>query len=358
MIHISVYLRFDMIVYIICDTYYIEMGYACMAKVSDEIIIRGKKIKNRIVMPPMVCFSFKGDNGGMYGEQYVDHYTKRAKGGTGLIIVQATPVAGAAEQLGVWSDEQMKPLEKIAQNCHSYGSTVMMQLSCGDVDVNELSREQIHKMQSDCIAAAAKAIQAGFDGVEYHFAHGYTLCRFLDPTFNKRKDSYGGALENRIRFLTEIMHPIRETVGEDSIISVRMGGNIPDVAGAIDVAKAFEELGIDLLHVSFGMEEPAGDVPADFKCSTIVFNGSEIKKHVTIPVIAVSEIFTGEQANFLIENDYVDFAAVGRGIYADENWANKVLAKEPIQQCRNCGGSIRKCLWFTDHTKCPAKKIS
>ena len=334
------------------------MGYDCMSKLADEIIIRGKKIKNRIVMPPMFCFTFTGDNGGMYGEQYVEHYTKRAKGGTGLIIVQATSVVGAAKQIGVWSDEQMKPLEKIAQNCHSYGSTVMMQLSCGDIDINELSIEQIHTMQEDCIAAAARAKQAGFDGSEYHFAHGYTLCRFLDSTFNKRTDNYGGALENRIRFLTEIMPQVREAVGEQFIVSVRMGGNIPDVAGAIDVAKAFEEAGIDLLHISFGMEQPTNAVPTGFKCSAIAFNASEIKKHVNIPVIAVSEIFTGQQAKFLVENEYVDFVAIGRGIYADENWANKVLADEPIQQCRNCGGSSRKCMWFVDHTKCPAQKIS
>lgn len=329
-----------------------------MRKLSDEIIIRGKKIKNRIVMAPMVCFSFKGDNGGMYGEQYVDHYTKRAKGGTGLIIIQATSVVDAAKQLGVWSDEQMKPLEKIAQNCHSYGSTVMMQLACGDVNINELSADQIHTMQKDCIAAAAKAKHAGFDGSEYHFAHGFTLCRFLDPTFNKRTDNYGGTLENRLRFLTEIMPQIREAVGESFIVSVRMGGNIPDLAGAIEVAKAFEKAGIDLLHISFGMKGPTNTVPADFKCSTIVFNGSEIKKHVDIPVIAVSEIFTAEQAKFLIENEYVDFVAIGRGMFADENWANQVLADASIAQCCNCGGSSRKCSWFTDHTKCPAKKLS
>jgi 2,4-dienoyl-CoA reductase-like NADH-dependent reductase (Old Yellow Enzyme family) len=278
-------------------------------------------------------------------------------GGTGLIIVQATSVVGAAKQSGVWSDEQLKPLEKIAQNCHSDGSTVMMQLSCGDIDINELSIEQIHIMQQDCIAASARARKAGFDGSEYHFAHGYTLCRFLDPTFNKRTDNYGGTLENRIRFLTEIVPQVREAVGEDFIVSVRMGGNIPDVIGAIDVAKAFEEAGIDLLHISFGMREPANAIPVDFKCSIIAFNASAIKKNVKIPVIAVSEIFTGEQAKFLLENEYVDFAAIGRGIYADENWANKVLAGEPIQQCCNCGGSSRKCLWFVDHTKCPAKKI-
>lgn len=334
------------------------MNYERIRKLSDEIMIRGKKIKNRIVMPPMVCFTFKGDNGGRYGEQHVEHYTKRAKGGTGLIIMQATSVLGAEEQLGVWSDEQMKPLETIASNSHSDGSIVMMQLYCEDVNINEVSVEQIHAMQVDCIAAAARAKQAGFDGVEYHFAHGYTLCRFLDPISNTRNDSYGGTLENRIRILSEIIPNIREAVGEDFILSVRMGGNIPDGAGAIEVAKALEVAGIDLLHISLGMREPVNIVPANFKGSIIAYNGSEIKKHVHIPVIAVSEIFTAEQAKFLVENNYVDLIAVGRGLFADENWANKALAGESVNQCLNCGGTSRKCLWFVDHTKCPARKSS
>lgn len=307
-------------------------------------------------MPPMVCFSFKGDNGGRYGEQHVSHYTQRAKGGTGLIIIQATSVLGAGKQLGVWSDEQIAPLKAIAQNCRSYGSTVMMQLYCEDENINEVSAEQINSMQVDCIAAAAMAKQAGFDGVEYHFAHGYTLCRFLDPISNQRNDRYGGSLENRVRIITEIIPEIRKVAGEDFIISARMGGNIPDVPGAIEVAKALEEAGIDLLHISFGMQEPTDAVPANFKGSIIAYNGSEIKKHVNIPVIAVSGIVTGEQGKFLVENDYVDLVAIGRGLFADENWANKILADEPIHQCHSCGDTLRKCLWFVDHTKCPARK--
>ncbi len=325
-----------------------------MPKLSDPVIIRGKKIKNRIVMPPMVCFSFKGDHGGMYGEQHVDHYTRRARGGAGLIIVQSTPVLGAVEQLGVWSSGQGEPLEAIARNCHGYGSVAMVQLSCGNVDINELAVEQIHRMQADCIAAAASAKQAGFDGVEYHFAHGFTLCKFLDPEFNKRADSYGGALQNRVRVITEIIPQIRGAVGEGFIISVRMGGNIPDVAGAAEVAKALEKAGIDLLHISFGMNMPANAVPAGFNGSAIAYNGSEVKKQVHIPVIGVGEITTAEQAKFLIENGCLDLVAVGRGMLADEKWANEVLADEPVNQCRHCGDNSRGCLWFDDHTQCPA----
>ncbi len=360
----SGYLTVDMVITMIISNESISEKIAInlkgegesMSLLSDGIIIRGKKIKNRIVMPPMVCFSFRGDNGGTYGKQHIEHYTQRAKGGAGLIIIQATAVFGAAKELGVWSGEQMKPLEIIAENCHNYDAAVMIQLHCGDQNINALSADQIRDMQADCIAAAVRGKQAGFDGVEYHFAHGYTLCKFLDPVFNQRSDNYGGTLENRLRIFTEILPQIRQSVGVDFIISVRMGGNIPDTTGAIDVAKAFEAAGVDLLHISSGMERPAGEVPAGFNGSMIAYNGSEIKKKVNIPVITVSEIFTATTAKFLIENNYVDLVAIGRGMLADENWANNVLTGKTVNQCRNCGrGNVGNCSWFVDHTQCPAR---
>lgn len=327
-----------------------------MSKLSDSFVIRGKHIKNRIVMPPMVCFSFTGDNGGVYGQQHVEHYTARSKGGAGLLIVQATVVDGAASNAGAWTREQLMILRSIAENCHSYGAAVMVQLALTDVDSNSLSTKQLQNLQADMVAAVQKAYEAGFDGVEMHFAHGYTLNKLLDPVYNKRTDEYGGSLKNRTRFLTGIVPLLRGKTGENFIISVRMGGNVPDLAGAIETAKVWEKCGIDLLHISFGMQQPDNEKPADFKGTTIAYNASEIKKHVNLPVIAVSEITTGEQAKYLIENDYADFAAVGRGMFADENWANKVLNNEPVNKCRHCGRAIIGCLWFSDHTKCPARK--
>ncbi len=326
-----------------------------MPKLSDPLVIRGKQIKNRIVMPPMVCFSFQGDHGWVYGQQYVDHYAKRAQGGAGLIIVQSTPVGGATEKLGVWSDEQRGPLEAIAGNCHRCGAVAMIQLSCGNVDINRLTVEQIHRMQADCVAAAEVAKQAGFDGVEYHFAHGFTLCKFFDPGFNRRTDDYGCSLSNRVRMITEMLPRIRELVGQDFIVGVRMGGNIPDIAGAADVAGALEKAGVDLLHISFGMTIPINAVPDGFNGSAITYNGSQVKKQVNVPVIGVYEIDPG-RAKFLIENGYLDLVAVGRGMLADENWANKVLAGEAVNECRRCGDNTRGCRWFDDHTQCPARE--
>lgn len=327
-----------------------------MSKLSDAFIIRGKQIKNRIVMPPMMCFTFQGDNGGIYGRQHVDHYTARARGGAGLIIVQATFVAGAANDTGVWSRKQLAPLKAIAANCRRYGAAVMLQLALSDMDSNTLTLEQLQAFQADTVAAAQKAYEAGFDGIEMHFAHGYTLNKLLDPTYNKRTDRFGGSLENRARFLTEIIPQLRAGTGENFILCVRMGGNVPDLAGAIETARLWEKSGIDLLHISFGMQAPVNEKPADFAGTVMAYNASEIKKHVHLPVIAVSGITTAMQASYLIENDYVDFVAVGRGMFADENWANKVLNNEPVDECRHCGGSARGCFWFTDHTKCPARK--
>lgn len=288
-----------------------------MVKITDELVIRGNYIKNRIVMPPMVTFSFHGDNGAYFGKQHVEHYTKRAKGGAGLIIVQATSVFGALDSTGMWTKGDIEALKQIVNNCHECGSMIMLQLSCWNLDINELSIADIHSMQMSMKQAALRACEIGFEGVEYHFAHGFTLCKFLDAFYNGRADQYGGDAINRTRILTEILPEIRKNTNENFIIGVRKGEYLPESKDGIEVAKIFEKAGIDLLHISFGMQPPVNPVPEGFICSAITYSGCKIKEEVSIPVIAVNEIRTEEQVRFLIENAYVDFAAIGRGMLAD-----------------------------------------
>jgi len=303
------------------------------------------------VMPPMVTFSFHGDNGSYYGKQHIEHYTKRAKGGAGLIIVQATSVFGAVDSTGMWSAGDISALKQSASNCHEYSAIVMMQLHCGNFDINELSAEDVHSMQRNMTQAAIRACEMGFDGVEYHFAHGYTLCKFLDASYNRRTDQYGGDALNRARVLTQILPEIRNNTHKNFIVSVRIGEYLPESEDGIEAAKTFEKAGIDLLHISFGMKPPTNPVPYGFICSPITYSGCKIKKEVKIPVIAVNEIRTEEQVRFLIENDYVDFAAVGRGMLADPDFANHVINGEPVNKCLGC----ERCFWFTDSTLCPAE---
>lgn len=253
----------------------------------------------------------------------------------------------------MWSADNITALKQIASNVHSYGATVMMQLHCGDVSINHLSSTQIYSMQMDMKQAAISACETGFDGVEYHFAHGFTLCKFLDASYNQRTDQYGGDAANRTRILTEILPEIRKNTHNKFIVSLRMGEYLPESKDGIEAAKTFEKAGIDLLHISFGMQPPAQTVPESFKCSPITYSGCKIKKRVDIPVIAVNEIRTEEQVRFLIEkNDYVDFVGIGRGMLADAAFANHVMNSEPVNKCFGCNS----CLWFTNHTKCSARK--
>jgi len=322
-----------------------------MNKLQDPLTIRGIVIKNRIVMAPVYTFSFICDNGSFYGAQHVDHYSNAAKGGTGLIIVQATDVHGASNSTNKWSEGNIASLKQIADNCHKYDSTVMMQLSCGDVNINDLSVMEIHLMQMDMEHAAISACEIGFDGVEFHFAHGFTLCKFSDASYNKRTDEYGGKALNRTRILTEIIPEIRRNTKEKFIISVRMGQYLPESKDGTEVAKIFESVGIDLLHISFGMKPPTNSVPQEFICGTLAYSGCEIKKEVNIPVIAVGGVTSEQQARFLIENDYVDFVCAGKAILSDPEFANNILNHRQVNKCFGC----KTCFWFTDHAKCPAR---
>lgn len=322
-------------------------------KVQDPLVIRGNTIRNRIVMEPMVTFSFHGDNGFFYGSQHLEHYTARAKGGAGLIILQATAVSGAASATEKWSAGNTKVLHGIAGNCHEYGASVMMQLSCGNVEINDLTLSDIHAIQRDMVQAAVTACQLGFDGAEFHFAHGFTLCKFLDAVYNRRTDAYGGNVERRAAILTEILPEIREKTGEHFILGVRMGECQPESSDGVAAAKVLERAGIDLFNISFGMKPPAGPVPQGFPCSVMTWSGCRVRKEVHIPVIAVNEIRTAEQVQYLIEQDHVDLVGIGRAMLTDPDFAGHVLNGEPVNSCHGC----KNCFWFTDHNQCPGLKI-
>lgn len=357
-----------------------------MNTLFSEITIKSLKIKNRIVMPPMVTFDYLEDEG-LVTEEHIKHYEERAKGGVGLIVVEATCVSVngrlSNKQLRLWSDEYIDGLSKITEVCHKYGSKTLLQIhhaglnspksasedivapsdyegisnfDKSTISARALTIDEIHSIQKDFIAAAIRAKKAGFDGVELHGAHGYLISQFLSPIINKRDDSYGGSLVKRANFATEIITGIREALGEDFIIACRMGFNEPNLQTSIEIAKLFEKTGVDLLHVSSGMFGPSEvdsadlpEIPQDFNYNHIVYGGTEIKKNINIPVIVVNGIKTPEQASYLVENNLADFVAIARGLLVDEEWANKAEKNEPVAPCLNC----KFCLWFRSGKSCP-----
>jgi len=359
-----------------------------MSNLFSEIVVRDRKIKNRIVMPPMVRYSYAG-NEGQVTEKNIQHYEARARGGVGLIIIEAACVNKNGRldptQLGLWSDSQIAGFSRISQACHRYDAKVLVQIHhaglnvhpavsgilvapsdfqgkarAGEVTARALTLSEIRDLQDEYIAAAVRAQKAGLDGIEIHGAHGYLISQFLSPIVNQRKDLYGGSLVKRCRFVTEIIAGIREAVGPDFIIGCRLGSNEPDLKSGIEIAQRIEKAGVDLLHISagFGLPEESDlkespHVPGDFHYDWIVYGGTEIKRHVHIPVIVVSGIKTPEQASYLVEHDLTDFTAIGRGLLIDPEWANKARQNQAVIACIQC----QSCQYQEPEGICPQTLI-
>ena len=326
-----------------------------MIDLFSKISIRNINFKNRVVMPPMVIGW--SDNSGNISDGHIEYYKKRAKGGCGLIILEAHSITKNGRlvdnQLGIWDDKHIEGLKKIADACHEYDAKVIVQINHAglktpksvsatayapsdikykDVNVIALTLDEIVKLQNDFLEAAKRAMKAGLDGVEIHGAHGYLIGQFMSPLTNKRTDKYGGDIKNRARFAIEIIKAIKAEVTEKQfLIGYRMGGNEPTLEDGIKITKLIEDSGIDILHVSTGMD--GGSIPIipdDFNYNWIVYCGTEIKKNAKVPVIVVNSIRTPDQARYLIENNMADFIAIGRGQIADSEWANKANNNDKI----------------------------
>ena len=351
-----------------------------MTSLNSKLIIKGIEIKNRIVMPPMVCFGYTKEDG-IITEKTIEHYKERAKGGCGLIIIEAAAIMREGRldisQIGIWSDAHIEGFTKLAKACHEYGAKVIVQIHHAglklsnkvegkvlapssyedkNVKAEGITTQEIIQIQEAFVKAAIRAEKAGLDGVELHGAHGYLICQFFSPTVNKREDKYGGSIKNRTRFACEIVEEIRKSVGDSFIIGLRMGCNEPDLASSIEIAKELEGAGVDLFHISTGFDsQVVPSMPEGLPYNWIVYGGTQIKKVLSVPVIVVNEIKKPEQAKFIIEEGLADFVAIGKSLLVDPAWANKALAGEAIDKCFNCPN----CSWFSrDGSKaCPGEKV-
>jgi NADPH2 dehydrogenase len=343
----------------------------------SEFTLKGKLVKNRIVFPPVVCFNYAGEDG-MVTTRNIEHYRLRAEGGPGIIITEATAVwkEGRLDpfQLGIWSDEHIHGMQKIASTVKTSGAVSLLQIHHAGLVTREnvsefakgpsvdeknprskaLTVKEIEEIRDAFIAGAVRAKKAGYDGVELHGAHGYLLNQFASSFFNRREDEYGGNPERNLKLACDIITGIREECGHDFIIGYRLGANSPTLEDGIEIAGYLEKAGIDLLHVSHGgnlLNLPR--TPKDFEYNWIVFSGISIKKQVKIPVIVVNEIKTEQRASWLIENDLADFVALARPQLADPSWANHVKNHQQVNVCLSCKP---KCRWYEDSNLCAAKK--
>ena len=333
-------------------------------KLTDSVNINGKLSRNRLVMAPMV--TGLGCVDGIATEAHVLHYRARAHGGVGIVVVEATAVLPegrlSPQELGLWSDEHIRPMSRIADGCRENGALALVQLhhagprthqEVGEPvgaceyegprgHVRALTIAEIDRVRIAFIEAAVRAKRAGFDGVELHGCHGYLLNDFAHPGYNTRTDAYGGSTENRTRLAREIMDGIRKVCGEKFIMTIRMGGSEPDLSEAQAIAKAYVASGIQALSISFGMADEHPDVPAGFTLDPRFYEAASIREVIggAVPIMAVGNIRRASTAQSALE--YTDMVCVARGLLADDWFAAAVIrGKDPIYRCANCKGGCR-----------------
>jgi len=339
-------------------------------KLWEPFRIGRMELKNRVVMPPMVT-RYAADDG-FVTERTRDYYEARARGGAGLIIVEATYVhrQGWAfpNQLGISDDKFIPGMRELVDVVHKHGAKIGIQIHHGGREAKsavnglqpvapsplpgmagETPREMMVEEIAETVAyfadAAVRARTAGFDGVELHGAHGYLIDQFLSPNSNKRKDEYGGSVRNRACFLLEIIADVKEAVGDDYPVWCRMDGKEYGVEGitledAQKTARLVQEAGLAAIHVSaWGPESPVNRTTPTFTPVVIEDLAEGIKKVVSIPVIAVGRI-TPEDAERLLEEGKADLIAIGKAMLADAEWANKVASgkTDDITPCIICNG--------------------
>lgn len=233
-----------------------------------------------------------------------------------------------------------------------------------------LSNKAVKKLICQFIEGAVRVKKAGCDGVELHASHGYLIQQFLSPNTNKRTDEYGGSLENRMRFLCEIIDGIRENCGKDFPIVVRLTvdemydrigqkGKGYGLEEGLKMAKILSDKGIDAIDVSSGAYDTFNYwlEPTTFECGWRKNLAEEVKKVVDIPVIAANLIRSPGQAELQLEEGIQDFVSLGRPLIADPHWVNKVKdGKENLINrcvcCLYCFESMMENAYKYDHGHC------
>ncbi len=234
--------------------------------------------------------------------------------------------------------------------------------------VRALRYKEIKELEQSFIDAAERVQKAGCDGVELHASHGYLLQQFLSPYTNQRTDEYGGSLENRMRFLLNILRGIKERCGKEFPVIVRLTadecyeyigekGKGYDLQDGIKIARALEENGADAIDVSSAGYDTFNYwlEPVSFEPGWRKYMAKVIKEAVSIPVLAANLIRSPEQAEQQLKDGIQDFVSLGRPQIADPYWANKALNGGTIKRCiccLNCIESMQNNAYIGSHGEC------
>ena len=359
-----------------------------MATLQDEVIINGMRLRNRIAMPPVT--TNYGTPEGIVTEDTMQFYTDRSND-VGLVIVESTAVRDDGRivpgSLGLWQDGQVPGMARLAAAIKKLGAAAVVQINHAgarchpaggemqgaspsgfrfkpDVAPISLSPEQIEQMAADFAAAAGRAVEAGFDGVEIHGAHFYLISEFLSPLTNQRNDRYGGDARARATFALEVVRSVRERLGKSYPIFFRLNA-VEKVEGgqtledALVVSKLLADEGVDVLDVSLIADSSWEEIddrqilvassafPKDQPAGANVSPTAAVREAAGLPVIAVGKLGQGDVAAESVRDLPIDIVAIGRQMIADPDAAGKLLAGKPDEiircdECMTCFATIRK----------------
>ena len=328
--------------------------------------LREVVLRNRIVVSPMLTYCA---NGGHLNDYHFVHYGRFATGGAGLVFVESTKMdprgCSTPRDLGLWKDEYIAPFRKITDFIHAQGAAVGIQIghsgrkarrpvpwegrlqlddACPGVDHGEpweliapsaiahdphyavpraMTAADIEQALENWRRVAGRVLQAGFDVMEIHGAHGYLIHQFLSPVANRRNDDYGGTFEKRMRFDIDVAKSVRQVWPAEKPLFFRM--SCVDDTGwelehSIELARRLGEAGVDVIDCSAGgmTEGSVADLAPTYGYQ--VQYAAQIREHSGVATMAVGLIVHPDQADDIIRSGQADLAALGREILHNPNW--------------------------------------
>lgn len=334
-----------------------------MTALFTEFSLKDVTLRNRIAVPPMCQYS--ADNGHT-NDWHLAHYTQLARGGAGLVIVEATAVSPEGRITpgctGIWNDAQTEGMAKIASAIKKAGARAGIQIAhagrkasanrpwegddhLADSDPQSwqtiapsavafganlpkvpqaMTLEDIERVKADFVAAAKRAKAAGFEWLELHFAHGYLAQSFFSVHSNQRDDKYGGDLDGRSRFLLETLQAVRDVWPENLPLTARFGVIEYDgrdeetLSESIHLTRQFKQSGLDMLSVSMGFSTPDADIP--WGPALLAPIAERVRREADIPVASAWGIDEPNTVNQVISDQQMDLVMVGRAHLANPHW--------------------------------------
>ncbi|MBQ4788281.1 NADH:flavin oxidoreductase/NADH oxidase [Pectobacterium carotovorum subsp. carotovorum] len=346
-----------------------------MSALFQPFKLKDITLRNRIAVPPMCTYSA---NDGLINEWHQVHYASLARGGAGLVIVEATAVAPEGRITphctGIWNDEQAQSFAKVAKSIKDAGSVPGIQIAHagrkasanipweGDDHIpagdsrgwqtiapsaeafganlskqpQEMTLEDIARVRDDFVAAARRALEAGFEWLELHFAHGYLAQSFFSAHSNKRNDQYGGSFDNRSRFLLETLAAVRDVWPQHLPLTARFGviefdgRDEETLQESIELTRRFKAAGLDMLSVSIGFSTPEANVPwAPAFMGPIA---KQVREQADLPVSSAWGFGTPELAEQAVASGQLDLVMVGKAHLANPHWSYQAARELGIER--------------------------